>query len=922
MLHLEGRGDHADFPLCHACRQVDGDHRCSSCLGGGALFCSGCIVEAHRLLPFHKIEHWTGLLFEPISLKALGLQIQLGHWHGVERICPVPTPATEDDFVIIDVHGVHTVGPDYCGCGRGGPRTVQLFCAGLCAATTTNSKTAATFTVLRQYHLLSFESKCSAWDFYQALARQTDNVHHKRDKDRYHEFLLMTKEWRNCRMLKRSRRAHDPGGIDETEAGACVLLCSACPHPGKNLLPGWENAPDNKQFLYALFLTIDANFRLKRKDVSSKEKDPGLCKGWAFYCEVTKYMTHVKKHWAQKQDVRALQLPLQQRSHCVAHDAVDKPDREARGTASSGVGAVDCTRHNMKRPSAVGDLQLGERYINMDYMFFASIASSDLMRFFVSYDIACKWHIHIWKRLAAYANETLMINGTKKFMTFLAPEQGWANANPLTGHTKEMGPGARRDTLDDHWNDWNWKKIIVLGEKTETAVPEMVKAQEVLVDMENSLLPEVVTEFTEMVLAWEANEENPNPFEMQRKDEHVAKVRVELAKEVATRAAERREKEGEVQGDMHITELIGMGLQLEDQQRVLAFDVAATGLHPADGQRRTMLERTSKLCRKIFAWIELQTKFFPTLQNVRDAEDEARAQAAETQAIPGVTASGIKLEVPVDAEVQMHEYRLRVGQAQELLHDVRRLLLVWIHTYKGKDTHWRGVHENMRSGHKIAALNDQTTRAAAQYCVARKALETLGPLVKRNEWQLTLLELAEDDVRGLPQLRFGDPERQKKRSKKKKAKKMPKVVERPLSWIWINQGEKWEPGDKAVLNEAVQIEWAKTRACAMRWIEEVGLLEEEMCRTVELHCWWACWWRDQVGQKGLLEGPQLEGETAYALRQAALRDTMADECISEWKDLPQLIWRGRAGLMPGQGDREGEEEEPIPGLPWREVRGT
>lgn len=44
-----------------------------------------------------------------------------------------------------------------------------------------------------------------------------------------------------------------------------------------------------------------------------------------------------------------------------------------------------------------------------------------------------------------------------------APERGWANANPLAGSTKEMGPGARRDTLNEHFNDWNWKKIIALG---------------------------------------------------------------------------------------------------------------------------------------------------------------------------------------------------------------------------------------------------------------------------------------------------------------------------------------------------------------------------------------------------------------------------------------------------------------------------
>jgi hypothetical protein len=57
------------------------------------------------------------------------------------------------------------------------------------------------------------------------------------------------------------------------------------------------------RFLYALFLGIDANFRLKRKDVSSEAKDPGLNHGWAFYCEVERYMKHVAANWNQKQEV-------------------------------------------------------------------------------------------------------------------------------------------------------------------------------------------------------------------------------------------------------------------------------------------------------------------------------------------------------------------------------------------------------------------------------------------------------------------------------------------------------------------------------------------------------------------------------------------------------------------------------------------
>jgi KDZ transposase-like protein len=37
--------------------------------------------------------------------------------------------------------------------------------------------------------------------------------------------------------------------------------------------------------------------------------------------------------------------------------------RDIRGLAVTGVGTVDCARHNMKQPNSIGDLQLGEKYI-------------------------------------------------------------------------------------------------------------------------------------------------------------------------------------------------------------------------------------------------------------------------------------------------------------------------------------------------------------------------------------------------------------------------------------------------------------------------------------------------------------------------------------------------------------------------------
>ncbi|KAF8805004.1 hypothetical protein BYT27DRAFT_7069799, partial [Phlegmacium glaucopus] len=58
--------------------------RCQDCQGE-CLTCSSCTVLVHRQNPFHRVERWTGKYFMKISLKELGLCIQLGH---VDGCCP------------------------------------------------------------------------------------------------------------------------------------------------------------------------------------------------------------------------------------------------------------------------------------------------------------------------------------------------------------------------------------------------------------------------------------------------------------------------------------------------------------------------------------------------------------------------------------------------------------------------------------------------------------------------------------------------------------------------------------------------------------------------------------------------------------------------------------------------------------------
>ena len=47
--------------------------------------------------------------------------------------------------------------------------------------------------------------------------------------------MLMIRQWRHLKMLKRAGRGHDPTGRSGTWQGSCAVLCPACPHPGKNV---------------------------------------------------------------------------------------------------------------------------------------------------------------------------------------------------------------------------------------------------------------------------------------------------------------------------------------------------------------------------------------------------------------------------------------------------------------------------------------------------------------------------------------------------------------------------------------------------------------------------------------------------------------------------------------------------------------
>ncbi|KAG1778278.1 hypothetical protein EV702DRAFT_1026696 [Suillus placidus] len=868
--------------VCPGSSECNGypEYRCRDCFGM-ALYCKDCTVSRHRESPLHRIQHWDDRHFKCTSLKDLGLRIQLGH--PVWGICYNPSPAFHDDFVVLDVNGVHQVAVDFCACEIAQSPTTQLLRARWFPATTTDPKTAATFRLLHHFHILTFESKASAFEVWQTLSRLTDNTGLSALKDHYEALLQMVRKWRNITLLKRFGRGHDPAGINATLQGSCAVLCPACPQPGKNLPQGWEDAPPEVRWLYGLFLAIDANFRLARKNVSSDSVDPGLSKGWAYF---------VKEH-GYKMFLQDVSKQPQEKSTCVSHNAVNLAEtKNSRGLTATGAGTVDCARHNFKRPCAVGNLQKGEKYINMDYLFFSTMQhAKGLVTLNVSYDIACQWSKHLWECMAQYPNWMHVERGDK-IMTFLvpkfhlpahifacqityshnlvkgmgrtdgeAPERGWANINPVATSTREMGPGSRRDTLDDHFGDFNWKKVTNLGisllRKLKGAIPERDQHQRDFDEFNETLIterPEEVQRWKQGVEEWEADMSAANPFNPTTANVTQALVRLTLSQE------ESEELERGINNSLHNevspAVLISSGIGIEEEQHQLLRDLLALGDHATDLQHSKLQDRTNVLQHKIEQWCQVQVLYMPSVASIRTARSSSTNTSNEekTYEIRLFLPSQLKEHAPdaiCDKRLCQFEWKLRRAQAFDALNDLRRHLLLRTHLYKFKNINIWGQRANTRAAAVIGKVEHNVIEAGERYRHAWTGLNYLCGTLAEDGWQTIFPILESAHVRGMSEGEAGQSE-----------------GNRTLSWIWKAQGVS---ATGEVLADALRIEWCKARARANRWTEEVQLLLEEMQRVREFLSWHATWWDEQAGRRTGLPDAESEGIKGYAKRQASLR---------------------------------------------------
>lgn len=84
------------------------------------------------------------------------------------------------------------------------------------------------------------------------------------------------------------------------------------------------------------------------------------------------------------------------------------------------------------------------------------------------------------------------------------------------------------------------------------------------------------------------------------------------------------------------------------------------------------------------------------------------------------------------------------------------------------------------------------------------------------------------------------------------------------------------------------MEWAKAKACADRWEEEVILLDEEMRRVLEFCMWKAGWWLDQAPRREDVSESLVDGLRAYAQEQADQERRICSTWRTKWASARHL----------------------------------
>ncbi|KAL0571368.1 hypothetical protein V5O48_010593 [Marasmius crinis-equi] len=948
LIRLDGRG--SGTTACGGCGTAEGvAFRCRSC-ADGLHYCQSCIVDRHWERPTDRVEFWNGSYFERKPLKTLGMFIQLGH--SPRQPCRCFQQAREG-FVLVEIDYIQEVSVRFCTCQRRevvGEFYQQLLRRSLFPATISNPHTAFTFRTLRHFHTLTLTSKVMMYDFYNAAERSTDGSGllgakpkvSPEIKERYDEFVRVMRIWRYIKLLKR-------GGVMPSEsldlttpsAGQLAVRCPACPRPGINLIPDWERlarvSPDIA-FMFYKFISVDACFRLKQRAVSTEQRDPGLFTGKAYFVEQGPYqalMEEMKRRPEQEEE-----------GHCLGNTLsviAQANTKFSKGYAQTGCMLCLCARHEIMEPNGLVDLNKGERYWHTDYAILASQRHSHpgLMRV-LSYDICCQYHKKFFARLEDDMPESVKLPLDKDLWRFVVPklhiqghgkpcqerfalhflpgagqtdgegiERRWASLGPIATSSKEMAPGHRRETIDDHMGASNWMKLVGLGallRKRRAEARLQIQAQGEFFQEFSECQASNVQEWSELVSRWEESGMDPEvETPIRGLQKRLISHAVDDEHDVRLRYVVEEDQDLWIAHDLTPSAFILLGLEIEDQQRHLQLDLKDNNFDTTL-QQTSVAERRGKILRQIAKFRASQRVYTPQVSAViaqlpyPDPNDPPTPAERTTLYMPSELSSELRSLPEMSVWVSMGT-EFRRTQLKSSLDAIRTHLFVQTRLHSERSLHIHHQKANTRARHTLERNRRKITENTLKYQHGWAALRNLV-----GKDFVGYQELKDGDV-----VSYSDPEFKAKRNvrrvKRRRDDAEPVIrggeSSRLVSWIWM--GVDTSENSEA-MKDALRVEWCKAQVRCRRWTEELVLLEEEMRRTLLSLEHEAGEWDKQVHVAADERGSDImEGMQANCIRQAAIRRGLSAKFQALWA-LPDPVPKPRKrASAPVDLDEAGED---------------
>ncbi|KAH9942125.1 hypothetical protein B0H21DRAFT_696451, partial [Amylocystis lapponica] len=777
---------------CTSCRVEEATWRCLHCFGRPT-YCTLCCRKQHERNPFHRVEKWTNnLYYSPAWLAEAGVVLQLGHGGGE---CPSHRQYTsgdswedEDDWtsdeeddndveataaahsrsadgsrpaaatytgnqtamVIVDTTGIHRIPVWWCGCEGAPSDEMQLLDMALYPASHRRVKSCFTFRVLDDFLLDNLECKTSALNFYSKLRRTTNST-----------FPDQVPVSITCHLTDMMRHGFGYPGRARPGPGDLTFFCAACPQPGVNLPPEWKE--DENQLIYTRGFMMDGNFSAEHLKMRRPANDVAISDGTGFMVGEGRYKAHLK-----------LAKEVKSKSSCNNHKAVNLANADRHKLEATGIGATACPRHGCFLPHAVVDFQKGERQMNMDYSFSQALGRNmeNIQRVILLYDINCQYGVHLRQRFTEspylhMPRRLEIVQGIGLFHvhghqdacfmryspTFI-PGAGlvdgeiletlWSSLNKVSGSTRGMATSHRKEVLNRHMNDWNWKKMINIGKQMSIAADILLihHAIQLPCCRPTAVLPSNCRAASQRKRLTDVKA--MDVFDIRTDPPSRADIQLSLT--------DKETQHGLQRGTIA---WLSQGIKVQEAQVSLAAHVRSLPKSPTTEQKIDLLNRRKRLQTRVDAHEGKKARYIVIEDNdeddnEKDVDDDlgeewdavepddvfwaAPAQAsgnairlAERVAITLPSTLGhARCEALNIQQLAARELKLREGQANDTLHQIRICLGQKSFLFRTSIRSARSQHNKTRAWGDVNAVDRTLQHHARVYSKARKAMVSLG----------------------------------------------------------------------------------------------------------------------------------------------------------------------------------------------------